>query len=500
MLFNSYAFLLGFFPITFAVFFLLGRRNQTLAAGWLALASLFFYGYWSLAALPLLLGSICVNYWFGIRVTPDAAADAPALRWRLVAAVALNLAVLGWFKYVNFFVDNVNLALHAASRPELAVLNVVLPIGISFFTFTQIAFLVDCWEGKVRERSFVHYLLFVSYFPHLISGPVLHHSQMMPQFRRPETYRLQTGNILTGVLFVVMGLAKKALLADEFSQYASPIFNAARDGHELGFAVAWTGALAYTLQIYFDFSGYTDMAIGLSRMLGIRLPLNFAAPYKAASIIDFWRRWHITLSNFLRDYLYFRLGGNRHGAARRYLNLMLTMLLGGLWHGASWTFVVWGALHGGYLLVNHAWRGAVRRRPLPGTAAARLGTFCGGALTFLAVVIAWVFFRATTFAGAAGMLSGMVHWTPVRCAGDCIASVFGGIAVPPTSAAYLLGFFGSGFALVWLFPTSQSLAERAAEARGNAAWFLVGLLVFFVALLAIINSSHHTSEFIYFNF
>ena len=328
MLFNSYAFLLGFFPATFAVFFLLGRFNREYAAAWLAVASLFFYGYWSLAALPLLIGSICFNYWFGRRITP--AGDAQARRrLEMIVAVTVNLAVLGYFKYVNFFIDNLDLALRSASVGEVRALNVVLPIGISFFTFTQIAFLVDCYEGKVRERNFVHYLLFVSYFPHLISGPVLHHSQMMPQFRRPETYRLQENNLVTGLYNVTVGLAKKALLADEFSQYASPIFNAARDGHDMGFIVAWTGALAYTLQIYFDFSGYTDMAIGLSRMLGIQLPLNFDSPYKSTSIIEFWRRWHMTLSQFLRDYLYFRLGGNRHGAARRYANLMTTMILGG---------------------------------------------------------------------------------------------------------------------------------------------------------------------------
>ena len=371
MLFNSYPFLLGFFPVTFVAFFLIARWSRALAGAWLALASLVFYGYWSIAAVPLLVVSICVNYWFGLRVTPAGSGQEPcpsrSRRWSLAASICLNLGVLAYFKYANFFIDNLNLALRGVSAGEIRALNVVLPIGISFFTFTQIAFLVDCYEGKVRERNFVHYALFVSYFPHLISGPVLHHSQMMPQFRLPATYRMQAENILTGLFGVVVGLAKKVLLADEFSQYASPIFDAAHDGQHIGFIVAWTGALAYTLQIYFDFSGYTDMAIGLSRMLGIDLPLNFDAPYKSTSIIEFWRRWHMSLSQFLRDYLYFRLGGNRHGAARRYANLMATMLLGGLWHGASWTFVVWGGLHGTYLLINHAWRGhriaAGGRRP-----------------------------------------------------------------------------------------------------------------------------------------
>jgi alginate O-acetyltransferase complex protein AlgI len=502
MLFNSYPFLLGFFPATFIVFFLVGRWNHRFAAAWLGIASLFFYGYWSIAALPLLIGSICVNYGFGLYLTPTDTqrASAATRRWRLFAAVAVNLSVLAYFKYANFFVDNVNLALHAAALEQIHALRVVLPIGISFFTFTQIAFLVDCYEGKVRERNFIHYLLFVSYFPHLISGPVLHHSQMMPQFRRPEIYRVRANSIVTGLFNVAVGLAKKVLLADEFSQYASPIFDAARDGQHLGFIVAWTGALAYTLQIYFDFSGYTDMAIGLSRMLGIQLPLNFDAPYKATSIIEFWRRWHMSLSQFLRDYLYFRLGGNRHGVARRYANLMATMLLGGLWHGASWTFVVWGGLHGTYLLINHAWRAAAAGLPRPGAALAAVGKFAGAALTFVAVVIAWVFFRATTFDGAARVLQAMFSFRTTPCSAGCFDQVFRGIVLPPTSFGYLGGFFLVGFALVWLTPTSQDTTQRMRNIEGRRAWLLAGALLFAVALLAVINASHQRSEFIYFNF
>jgi alginate O-acetyltransferase complex protein AlgI len=503
MLFNSYPFLLGFFPVTFVAFFLLGRFNHRAAATWLGIASLFFYAYWSIAALPLLVTSICVNYWFGLYLTPSAAeAGGPprARRWRIYAAVALNLAVLAYFKYANFFIGNLNWVLGAASAAQVRALHVVLPIGISFFTFTQIAFLVDCYEGKVRERNFIHYLLFVSYFPHLISGPVLHHSQMMPQFRQPETYRPQANNILTGLFNVAVGLAKKVLFADEFSQYASPIFDAARSGGHLGFITAWTGALAYTLQIYFDFSGYSDMAIGLSRMLGIDLPLNFNAPYKATSIIEFWRRWHMSLSQFLRDYLYFRLGGNRRGAAQRYVNLMVTMLLGGLWHGASWTFVVWGGLHGLYLLVNHAWRAVAPALPRPGRHAAAAGKFAGSALTFLAVVVAWVFFRSTTFDGAARVLQGMVRIGDAHCPANCFEETFRGIPIPPTSFGYLGAFFLVGFSIVWLLPTSQTSTQHMRAIDGQTAWTFAGALLFCVSLLAIINASHQTSEFIYFNF
>jgi len=501
MLFNSYPFLFGFFPVTLLVFFCLGRFNHAAAAAWLALASLFFYGYWSVAALPLLVVSICVNYWFGLRVSPEAGTSQKVRRVSLYAAVTLNLGCLAYFKYANFFIENANLALHAASAAEIPVLNVVLPIGISFFTFTQIAFLVDCHEGKVRERNFIHYLLFVSYFPHLIAGPVLHHSQMMPQFRDRRTYQLRSNNILTGLFMISVGLVKKVLLADEFSQYASPIFNAARDGAPLGFIAAWTGALAYTLQIYFDFSGYTDMAIGLSRMLGIALPLNFDSPYKSASIIEFWRRWHMTLSQFLRDYLYVPLGGNRKGPARRYVNLMLTMLLGGLWHGASWTFVVWGGLHGSYLLINHAYRTARLRFSPPTRLTATLGRVSGAALTFAAVVVAWVFFRATTFDGAAALLRAMSRFEwPAQCAPGCFDRLYARLSVPPTSLGYLGAFFLAGFAIVWLLPTSQACARRLERIDGSMAWFSSGALLCLVALLALINASHRSSEFIYFNF
>jgi alginate O-acetyltransferase complex protein AlgI len=504
MLFNSYPFLLGFFPAVLLIFFLLGRRQPGWAAIFLALASLVFYGYWSLSALPLLLASICANYGFGIWVTPAAAADPSAdqrrRKQRLTVAVVINLAVLGYFKYANFFIDDLNAALQVTTGRQLQALDVVLPIGISFFTFTQIAFLVDCYEGKVRERNFAHYALFVSYFPHLISGPVLHHSQMMPQFRLPQTYRPAANNMVTGLLSVAAGLAKKVLLADEFSQYASPIFDAAAAGQTIGCVAAWTAALAYTLQIYFDFSGYSDMAVGLSRMLGIALPLNFDSPYKSVSIIEFWRRWHMSLSQFLRDYLYFRLGGNRHGAFRRYLNLMLTMLLGGLWHGASWTFVAWGGLHGSYLLINHAWRSAAKSLPAPGALLGLLGRFAALAVTFLAVVIGWVFFRSTTFAGAQRVLAGMFAPGPQQIQPLQFEAVYRNLKIPPTSFAYLGTFFVVGFAIVWLLPPTQAFAKRLTEVRGARAWFYMGLLLFCIALLAMISASHDNSEFIYFNF
>lgn len=383
MLFNSFGFLFFYLPIVLAGFFLLGRIGTRWAALWLALASLFFYGYWSARYLPLLLGSIVFNYWSARAIM---AAQGTRRRRRLQAALAANLALLGYYKYANFFMDS----LGAGSG-----LDIVLPVGISFFTFTQIAFLVDCYQRQVSEYRLVHYVLFVSYFPHLVAGPVLHHKEMMPQFADARTYLPSASNFAVGLSIFVIGLAKKVLIADNIAPLANPVFAA---GAEPQLVEAWIGVLAYTFQLYFDFSGYSDMAIGLSRLFGVKLPLNFDAPYKAANISEFWRRWHMTLSRFLRDYLYIALGGSRHGQLKRYRNLLLTMLLGGLWHGAGWTFVAWGGLHGLYLVVHHAWQAwsGVRMAPW----AARL-------LTFLAVMLAWVFFRAPDFASAFDVLGGL---------------------------------------------------------------------------------------------
>ena len=397
MLFNSYPFILLFLPITLWVFFWIGRTRPPLAAGWLALASLFFYGWWNPAYVVLLVASIMVNFALGRTI---AQATTRRKAW-VTLAIAANLGLLAYYKYANFFVATAN----QLTGAHWSLGEIVLPLGISFFTFTQIAYLVDTYKGYVTEYRFVHYVLFVTYFPHLIAGPVLHHKEMMPQFADDATYRPSAENFAVGVTIFVFGLAKKVILADGIAPFAAQAFAAPAPPALLE---AWGGVLAYTFQLYFDFSGYSDMAIGLSRMFGVHLPLNFDSPYKATSISDFWRRWHMTLSRFLRDYLYISLGGNRGGHLLRYRNLMVTMLLGGLWHGAGWTFVVWGGLHGAYLAVNHAWA-HLRERNLPWLP---IGTWwyraLAVALTFLAVVIAWVFFRAPDFTTATTILRGMV--------------------------------------------------------------------------------------------
>jgi len=397
VLFNSYSFLLLFLPIALLGFFGLARIDRRAAASWLTAASLFFYGWWNPSFVALLAASIAFNYLMGLAISR--ASGDRARRTLMAIGVGTNLTVLAYYKYAGFLLSQV-LRLPGAAE---ASAGMILPLGISFFTFTQIAFLVDASRGLAREYNPIHYALFVTYFPHLIAGPVLHHKEMMPQFSRDRTYKPEAENFSVGLTMLAFGLFKKVVLADGCAAAAAAVFDTANPATRTFFA-AWTGALSYTLQIYFDFSGYSDMAAGLSKLFGVVLPINFNSPYKADNIIEFWRRWHMTLSRFLRDYLYIPLGGNRLGPIRRHINLALTMLLGGLWHGASWTFVVWGGLHGLYLMINHAWRELRGTSSGPWPEAEHLA---GRLLTFAAVVAAWVFFRAKDFATACDILIGM---------------------------------------------------------------------------------------------
>ena len=518
MLFNSFPFIFVFLPIVVLGFFALARVSDRLAAGWLTVASLVFYGWWDPDYVALLLASISVNYYLGTRIARMHEAGQRSRGKRLLLfAIVANLALLGYYKYAIFFVTTAQkLVGHSSPLPEI-----VLPLGISFFTFTQIAFLVDAHRGLAREYSFTHYTLFVTYFPHLIAGPILHHREMMPQFDRRTTYILSWDNVAVGLTMFIFGLFKKTVIADDMAGFATPAFSAAAAGTPLTLLEGWGAALAYTFQIYFDFSGYTDMALGASRMFGIVLPLNFRSPYKSQSVIDFWRRWHITLSRFLRDYVYIPLGGNRKTVPRRYANLLLTMLVGGFWHGAGWTFVFWGALHGVYLAVNHAWR-SLRRRvgiaALPGEQA--LATLT----TFAAVVVAWVFFRATDFTTAVSIISGMaghngvvlpLQWQLATGGADVWLAnhgvQFGKMVYFDRVAQTNWLFFLLAFC--WLAPNTQQILAAYRPAlltpgygelgdagrlawRPNVTWLIVLALLGFVALLSI----HRYSEFIYFRF
>ena len=495
MLFNSYDFILVFLPVTLVGFYAIGRWNCTAAATWLAMASLVFYSWWDVRFTALLIGSVALNYLGGRLLTTRR-----DVAWLLRGFVAADLLILGYFKYMNFFAAAVGDLLHN----EFNVAAVVLPIGISFFTFTQIAFLVDTPRGRAGRASLVHYLLFVSYFPHLIAGPVLHHAEMMPQFRRAETYTPHARAIAVGMTVFMLGLFKKVVLADEIGVVADAAFSPAH-AHASGFIEAWVGALAYTLQIYFDFSAYTDMAIGLSRMFNISLPGNFESPYKACSIIDFWRRWHMTLSRFLRDYLYIPLGGNRNGVLRRHANLLATMVLGGLWHGAGWTFVVWGALHGVFLIINHGWRAARGMLGIAENAAGIVGRLAAWALTFLSVVIAWVVFRAPNLGTAFEVFAGMagLHGAPLPG------------AVAPREALVLAALLMIALCCpnIREIMAHEELVTGAAQRRGvgeaaapfptvpigwrpSAAWAAACFGLFVISLLQMAR----VSQFLYFQF
>ncbi len=481
MLFNSHVFVFAFLPVVLVGAGLLARAGRAdRVPVWLLATSLFFYAHWDLQLLMLLLGSIGFNWAIGRAVTSPQATPRQR-RLVLGLGVAANLVLLAQCKYAPFFTSAVN-DVTGAGLPLPAA---ILPLAISFFTFQQIAFLVDSFRGEAGRPRLHDYALFVSFFPQLIAGPIVTHRELLPQLQRRDlgpTFE----RVGPGLTLFLAGLVKKVLVADPLARIADPIFAAAAGGEAVALLDAWGAALAYTFQLYFDFSGYSDMAIGLAHMLGIALPLNFDSPYKAESIIDFWRRWHMTLSRFLRNYLYIPLGGSRHGPARRHLNLMLTMLLGGLWHGAGWNFVLWGGLHGALLTLNHGWR-AVRRgapaHPLPlGRGAARLATF-------LCVLLGWVFFRAETPQAALGMLTAMVGLADGTATAALTAATWG------TLGALLAG--------VWLLPNSQqwvgldggSPAPRFAW-RPTAGWaFGLGL----AALFAVIGLFEN-SEFIYFRF
>jgi D-alanyl-lipoteichoic acid acyltransferase DltB (MBOAT superfamily) len=382
MPFNAQEFVFLFLPLAWAVFEWLRRRAAWRGVlGWLLLCSLAFYAWWEPRHLPLIAASILANHALGL-----ALARPRPPRWLLALGVLANLALLGWFKYATFVAGN----WQAATGIESALPQVVLPLGISFFTFQQIAYLVDVARGERAERDLVRYALFVSFFPQLVAGPIVHFRQIMPAFDaqrfRPDA-RL---DVAVGLSIFAVGLAKKVLVADSLAPWVAPVFDAPPGSPPPDAVTAWTALAAYTFQIYFDFSGYSDMAVGLARMFGIPLPVNFFSPYKADSIAEFWRRWHMTLSAFLRDYLYIPLGGNRHGRARTATNLFLTMAIGGLWHGANWTFVAWGCWHGALLVLHRALR-------------LRLPSALGVALTFLAVMLGWVWFRAPTIEAAFGI-------------------------------------------------------------------------------------------------
>jgi alginate O-acetyltransferase complex protein AlgI len=435
MPFNSYPYFV-FLAVAVLGFRLLERRGPTGQRIFLLVMSYGFYAWWRADFLLLLLGSTLANFLMG-RAIEARRAQGRSSRAFLVAGLVFNLGLIGVFKYDTLLVSSTN-DLLGLGWP---VPHLFLPLAISFFTFEQISYLVDADAGKTLGYSPLDYALFVAYFPHLIAGPIVRHNDLIPQFRQ---LRSRGDDLSTGLTLFTIGLAKKSLIADNLAPFADAVFDAAGRGTHLGMTDAWLGTLFFAFQIYFDFSAYSDMALGSSIMLGIRLPVNFHSPYKSAGIIEFWRRWHISLSAFLRDYLYIPLGGNRQGRARRYLNLFITMLLGGLWHGANWTFMLWGGLHGLYLSINHAFRRLSKGIAVPKVWHLPLRA-ASVLLTFAATTLAWIVFRAPDLASARNVLGGF--------AGLGHSAI---VTFTPLAAAALLLLFG----MVWFMPNSMEMLWR----------------------------------------
>ncbi len=463
MLFNSFEFILLFVPLTLLGYYMSSRYiSSTLSKVVLIGASLFFYSYWNIRYLPLLIFSIIFNYIMG-RILIHY-----PKRYLLFLGVSTNLILLGYFKYINFFIDNIN----SFFSTDFNFVNIVLPLAISFFTFQQISFLVDSYRKETQEYDFLNYILFVSFFPQLIAGPIVHHKEIIPQFYKSDTYRLNYSNLSKGMLVFFIGLFKKVVIADTLSAWVSPAFDVAVSVTTLE---SWAAAISYTLQLYFDFSGYSDMAIGLGLLFNINIPKNFDSPYKANSIIDFWRRWHMTLSRFLRDYVYIPLGGNRKGEVRRYINLFITMLLGGLWHGAGWTFVIWGGLHGLYLIINHIYRKFSNNMGM--------NLFISRVITFICVTVGWVFFRANTFSDAFKILKEMFLLDGLK---------FYATYYLPQGIVGLL-ILVLLYIVVNTMPNSLAISKRF---KPTGAWLI---FITFLSTICILNLNK-ISEFLYFQF
>ena len=432
-------------------------------------SSLFFYSWWNIAYLPLILISMLFNYVIGNSLNSKKEEDKKSFSKKsiLIFGIVANLSLLGYFKYADFFIENFNLL----SGTDFNLLHMILPLAISFFTFQQIAYLVDSYRQETKEYDFLNYALFVTFFPQLIAGPIVHHSEMMPQFASKWNAVKKYRNIALGLFIFSIGLFKKVVIADTFAVYSSAGFDTATT---LNLFEAWATSLSYTFQLYFDFSGYTDMAIGIALLFNIKLPINFNSPYKARNIQDFWRRWHMTLSRFLRDYVYIPLGGNKKSSFRTYSNLMATFIIGGLWHGAGWTFIFWGFLHGVALVIHRLWSNL----------GFKMWTWLAWLITFNFVNIAWVFFRAKEWDDALRILGAMFSLDNVVIALS-LENISGDI--------FTILWIIAGFILVLFF---KNTVEKAKELKINYKTLLFTLFCLLVALLSL----NKVSEFLYFNF
>jgi alginate O-acetyltransferase complex protein AlgI len=487
LLFNSYELIFIFLPITFFIYFYLNSKKLTEASkAFLVFSSLFFYSWWNIAYLPIILVSMLFNYIVGVSLSKNNQHIKVNKKTLLTIGIIANVSLLGYFKYMDFFIENLNLVFGTGFN----LLHLTLPLAISFFTFQQIAYLVDSYRGETKEYDFLNYALFVTFFPQLIAGPIVHHKEMMPQFSNIRSKLINYKNISMGLFIFSIGLFKKTVIADTFAIWATNGFD---NAITLNLLEAWATSLSYTFQLYFDFSGYTDMAIGLALFFNIKLPINFNSPYKATSIQDFWRRWHITLSRFLKDYIYVPLGGNRKGNFRTYNNLMATFIIGGIWHGAGWTFVFWGFLHGLALVIHRIWS----------SLGFKLWTWLAWFITFNFINTTWVFFRAKEWDDAIKVISSMYNINNIVLPtqlhskliflksydvqfGNFLANMNGG--KDNTYLWILLGFL-----VILVFNNSVQKMVSFKPTKSN---FIFSYILLLVAILYLSKNS----EFLYFDF
>lgn len=466
MLFNAPEFIFLFLPLVAFIYFKLHQKHLNSAAKWwLLVASFFFYGWWKPIYLILIAGSLVFNFIIGSNLLRNSSISSK--KSLAMWGVAANVLLLVFYKYADFLLENINWL----AGTKLPLLQFSLPLAISFFTFQQIGYLVDCYKGNAPAYTFKEYMLFVTFFPQLIAGPIVLHNEIMPQFANAANNKPQAENIAKGIYTFVLGLLKKIVIADTFAVIASAGY---ANASELGFLDAWITSLAYAFQLYFDFSGYTDMAIGVGLLFNIALPINFNSPYKSLDIQDFWRRWHITLGRFLRDYIYIPLGGNKNGEFKTLRNLFLTFLIGGIWHGAGWNFIIWGAMHGFALVVHRTWKKSFNLE---------MPNFLAWTTTFLYVNFAWVFFRATTFTDAVAVLKAMVGMGSGAFATTALLTDI--YAVP----FLLLG-------IVALFAKNTNQLREAFEPNQRLLWQTASLVM--IALIFL--NSVQSSEFLYFDF
>ncbi|MCE3047279.1 MBOAT family O-acyltransferase [Helicobacter kayseriensis] len=496
MLFNSYVFIFAFLPIALCGYFLLLRfTNPTLAKCHLILASFFFYGYWNLKYIPLLLGSIIINYWISSKV----GGGVEKKKW-LVAGIIFNLSLLGFFKYTDFFLENFNLFFNTS----IPLPHILLPLAISFFTFQQIAYLCDSYHNQSKDH-FLDYCLFVVFFPQLIAGPIVHHKEMMPQFKSIPYRWFHVKHLTKGLFIFAIGLFKKAVIADTFAIYANNGFSASLNGAKLNFFESWLTSLSYSFQLYFDFSGYCDMAIGIALFFNIVLPINFNSPYKALNIQDFWKRWHITLGRFLTQYLYVPLGGSQFGKLKTLRNIAIVFILSGLWHGAGWGFIIWGILHALAMMIHRIYGYILEF--LNFHPKNWIYKFLCWILTFNFINISWIFFRSENPSSAINILKGMIGKNGVVLpsafqewfASLGIDKLFGFsfpfqyLAGNPTNFFKLLICFCI-FAPIVFFPKNSSNFNHL----NSYKVLLFASFLFWYALIRIGISPYQ--EFIYFNF